>query len=734
MKKWGIGIEHEMRIRFKLVDSENKYRFIDSETLLYYYNIYEVIIMKKFKDYCITDAEKKYYEKIEKKIKIIELAKNKKPYLIDNDEEDINYYSMIYSLYNHPLLFFNYNFNNEHNMDFKANLNNLEKLYNGELEKKTYNYLKILFEKKSIDHFDIIPYPKTMIQKIFFYYGEPKITFEDFIKSINLHINSIRDIFDNDTVMFNNIGLDKFYKNLFILYSNKIPHIDDTAKTSSIEFKTIEYENINYQKALNDLIQLEKTFFYLVNHLPILQNVIKIYGELIYHNIGSVSNTLLIFNIIDLKYYEISEDYTGSYHIWITLPYKENDSYTTFINNHVHLANKLQLLEPILAAHYSSPSYNALENNQSKTSLRQFLNISSNYGTSDITLMYGKKKHVLSESNNLSYYYLSEEDILNKNRFYLPYNNYQAPIYDLNGNNIINYSGLFTRRITDNIFKPIDEGDIESNNNINIQNYFTMIFEKTKIRYKNLHYPYLLGADIRTRNLNDFIYPLSDDWEKCFLMKKNKLLEVYYNENLKKISYERIYNEDDYKNSMENRIGIEFRILDHFPTNYLSQIMSLLVPIALDSIKTDKKILFKNTYIAKQFWHNEMFNVITKGYKYTAGIQYLNKLEKEFNINFSTKKNMDTTTILEELFMKMSKRHKGPLYNKMKFQSKINFINFNKKAWYEVINHFFKERPKLFEKIMYLNKNLSNNEIINIIGEKNNYNLTKIKNYLENIN
>ena len=733
MKKWGIGIEHEMRIRFSnFYMEENKYIFIDSNTLLYYFRMYEVIIMDNNKDYYTTEEDNIYCKSVERKKNLLELAKKKKPFPFNENynSNDLNYYLMIYSLYNAPLLFFHYIFNNKEHINLKEFINddknnnknlenNLQKLYNGESEKKIYSYLKILFEKKNIVNFTINFDSNELSQNIVFNYGDSGISFEEFINNINLHLNITRNIFDNKLI-FDNIGLNKFYKNLYILYNNNIPHIDSTSQTKAIEFKTINYENINYEKVLDDLIQLEKTFFYVINHLPIFENSIKKFGDLVYHNIGSVKDTISLINIIDMNYVIIPEDYTGSYHIWITAPYKDNEPFDIFINNHVHLANKLQLLEPILAAHYSSPSYNAFEENESESSLRQFLNEYSNNGTSDITLMYGKKNY------NINYYYLSENDILNDRKFY-PINKYQSPVYDKNGNTIIYYNKLMTRRITNNIFKSIDEGDSESSD-VNIQNYFSLLFEKTKIRYKKPEFH--LGADIRTRNLNDFIYPLSNHWIPCLLMKKNKLMEVYYNKKLNKISYERIYNEDDVKERMKNRIGIEFRIFDHFPTNYLNQIMAILVPIVLDSIKNEKKLLFKNTYIAHQFWHNEMFNVITKGYDYTAGTKYLNTLEKEFNIKFSSKKNMHTSLILEELYNKTSKNHKGPLYNKMKYHHHINFINFNKKAWIEIINIFFKKRPKLLEKILYLNKDISNTEMINMIGKKNSYNLSKIKNYL----
>ena len=794
MKKWGIGIEHEMRVRFKdsifdlkkdiiskyFPNFKNEYIFIYSNLLLYYYDLYEVIIMKNFKKYYNgDDANKNYTRNILLKEDLLILAKNKKPYPIkDNNYFNINdmenslnlleYYLMVYSLYHSPLLFFSYDYeislkemikeinidnniiNNKINnkIDNKVDIikeieYNLNNLYNGAFELQTYNYLKNKFNKEIIKFYSVSY--DDIHQNIIFEYDQNNkninkinkgVSFEEFINSINGIIDAIRNIFNND-VTINDIGYSKFYKNLYILYSNKIPHIDTTNETSSIEFKTINYENMNYEKALNDLIELEKTFFYLINNLPIFKPLTDIFGDLIYHNIGSVKNTICIYDIFNISHYTVPEDYTGSYHIWITAPYPldllSESSMKTFINIHVDLANKLQLLEPILASHYTSPSYDALNNSESDSSLRQFLNNYSNYGTSDVTLMYGTKNHIVDK------YYLSEKDIYNNKRF-IP-QPYSSQIYDNKGKNILNYDKLNTRRITNNIFKQIDKGDNESNNKINVQNYYTMIFEKTDIRPKKslsfsnkLKY-FDLGADIRTRDLSNYIYPLDKNWSKCLLMKKNKLIEVYYNKKLQKISYNRVFNKDEHKRDLLNKIGIEFRIFDHFPTSYLNQILALLVPVVLDSTKnTHKKIQFKNTYITKQFWHDEMFNIIMKGYDYKFGIKYLNALEKEFDIKLENKNSFDSSALLKTLYEKISFKHKGTLYDKMRFHSKINFFSFNKKAWLEIINKFFQSRPLLLQKIMYMNKDLSDKDIINMLGYQHNYDLTKIKNYLEDIN
>ena len=716
MKRWGLGIEHEMRIRFTNKISElnknikdimfknltNEYVFIDSRSILYYFKIYEVPLMRNFNKYMQKGGsnnqvhtnkhnsnhdklkEEEYFNNILLKLELIDLAKKNKPFPIenkiffdiyDNDKiknsfELFNYYLMIYSLFNAPLLFFNYNFNNEVHMNLKQLINYnkiidlvdndkesamdfiedvLNNLYNSNYEKEVYKYIKKAYEKKNVDliYIDTGNYPLIAQINIFYNDIESKLDINYLINMMNNHIDKFKSVFNNNIEI---LGIEdyKFYKNLFILYYNEIPHIDYTSKTTAIEFKTIYYENLNYEKGLQDLIDLEKTFFNVINNIPLIKYYTDRFGELIYHNIGSINNSILLSSLpsTDFSFFYdiINEDYTGSYHIWITAPYNNNIKMKHFLNIHATLANKLQLLEPILATHYCSPSYNrSIKHPTSKSSLRQFINRHSNYGTTDISLMNGVKKYIVDT------YYLSEDDIIdNKPQSSAS----QSNIYDYKGKLILNYDKLDTRSITNNIFKLFNKGNNESNNNININNYYAMIFEQTQIRpIDNL---LQLGADIRTRSFNQYFYPLDKDWSRRLLLKNNKLTEIYYNSKLNKISYERIYDKTK-KNT--DYIGIEFRIFDHFPTHYLNQILCILVPLVLDSVKYPRTIKFKNTYVAKQFWHNEMYNVMTKGYEYVIGHQYLNALEKEFDINIDTKNVFHSDVILSEIYNKLCNKN-----------------------------------------------------------------------------
>ena len=861
--KWGLGIEHEMRLRFEKTTHElsdencnkyfnqcdsNKYIFINSEYVLYNFYLYEHFIQN---------------DRTLNKNNLFQLAKKGLPFPLDiiskntyKNIELFNFYIYNYTLFNTPLLFLRYNIEENINISIETffpynNILETEKndsslkqrledglkdLYNKKYEKEIETYLKKIFihnpflnfkfayklklsdDNKSI-HYLKIPkiefvknnnIEKDNIENIKKYnINNTKNNPKKHLKFIYKYINNFIKIYDDNQFVTNNTSNQKTdqFRIIEKLYKNKIPELDKSAKTSALEFKTIDYENVNYEQTLKDLIDLETAFFDYINILPVFKPFIKHFGKIVYHNIGSANESLLINNLVHgLEYSQLEEDYTGSYHLWITCPYYQNMPYQDFLEIHSTLANKLQLLEPLFAAHFSSPPYEFPSGlKQSKSSLRQFLNNYSSYGTSDITLLNGTEKHEIYE------YYLSEYDIINNRVFRL-----NSPIVDkiyikdkknINSKLKINYDGLTTRANTNNLFMEIDKGsNLSYKNMINSHtpiNYFSLLFEKTKIRpkYKYIQnngteiYKLNLGADIRTRSFEKYIYPYNKLYIPKILFKDNKFLEVYYDPEKNHILYERPYDKSESinknKNINNNRIGIEFRILDHFPTIYLNQILGLLGPLVIDSIKNPKKLKFKDTHVAKQFWHDEMFNVIIKGYEYNVSSIYKSVIEKELQIKILINNNDQhhSENVMESFAssrlqrlrirdiryrktggMEISKpswellkyiyeslthkyNHLYPksvtIYQKIRYKSPINFINFNKIAWKEILYIYFEKNPFLLKKLKsYYKENNKKNEdnisnkqkkitnemIIDIYGEKYKYNLEKMKNYIKNLN
>ena len=139
------------------------------------------------------------------------------------------------------------------------------------------------------------------------------------------------------------------------------------------------------------MISYQNLFLKIINNYSLLKELVNKYGPIIPHHTGCVGPVIEL-EIKNINVYRfIQEDYTGSYHVWATPFYSEKTSPESFINILITLSNKLQLLEPLFAAHFTSPSVFAIGNNlyRSRMSLRGELNMYGGYGGSDIMVLKG---------------------------------------------------------------------------------------------------------------------------------------------------------------------------------------------------------------------------------------------------------------------------------------------------------------------------------------------------------
>ena len=113
-----------------------------------------------------------------------------------------------------------------------------------------------------------------------------------------------------------------------------------------------------------ELIQQKNHFINLLKKDPITKKQIKKYGELYQYPFGMTSylkypessNALTYQFAKDSKgKTKVREEYVGSYHITITLPYIQNKTtQKEFIEMHQNFANQLQWLEPLLLTAFFS--------------------------------------------------------------------------------------------------------------------------------------------------------------------------------------------------------------------------------------------------------------------------------------------------------------------------------------------------------------------------------------------
>jgi len=113
---------------------------------------------------------------------------------------------------------------------------------------------------------------------------------------------------------------------------------------------------------VNELFDQERKFTKILDREPNHKKQTGKYGELYQYPVGmssyirvptKESRTATPFK--SYKYNEkLAQDYTGSYHITITLPFTEKTTESKFIKRHKNFANQIQWIEPLLIASYFS--------------------------------------------------------------------------------------------------------------------------------------------------------------------------------------------------------------------------------------------------------------------------------------------------------------------------------------------------------------------------------------------
>jgi len=114
----------------------------------------------------------------------------------------------------------------------------------------------------------------------------------------------------------------------------------------------------NMINIIEELSYMRKKLFKLIKKDKLSKNLIKTYGDLDQHPFGMSRTIKYSKNIQDNKYIfekepttkndKVYTDYTGSYHVTLTLPYTEKTTEKTFLKMHQNFANQLQWLEPLL--------------------------------------------------------------------------------------------------------------------------------------------------------------------------------------------------------------------------------------------------------------------------------------------------------------------------------------------------------------------------------------------------
>ncbi len=811
--KWGLGIEHEVRLRFqkniyefsnefsskffpqelvRTLKDTSGYIFLNSYQLLYFFRKCEVFQLKHFFQYAKTDKEKEYANEIVILYDLYKKAKNGERYPLQNPlyfkrETDIHtfsnnfkkikFYIEMYSLYHYPLLFFNihhseqprnnillesiwdYLFeleNIDDNSVYSQFSNNFEKLYNGEFNEEYKDKLMTLINENligncTVDFYtdDISDNVELIIRLEGVQYNNSgimkRLELSDITKLESIWVRVIKNMIENTKMDLLKNEKEEVLKNLYYMYAYNVPEIDWSAESTMLEFITKNYKSLSFENAHKELMNFENSFFKLIESIPVFKKFVNVFGGITYHNNGSISSSIEVYDIVSFDFKLLNEDYTGSYHIWITPPYRPDTSVKTFAEECATLANKFQLIEPLIAAHFTSPSYSIIgdEGKLARTSYRQFIGKFSNYGTADTSFLMGTPTHKITK------YYLNEDDLINSvkggtsNAIYAYF---EGPVYRKDGKQVFNYDKLEQRFLTSKIYEKYSMGNSNSHPPQNLRDYYSLVFEKSKIR--PLENTLQLGPDVRTKMYPELMYPLDEEWKREYYLKDGKIIEVYVNYYTQEISFVPVYDKEEYKKLKNSeRIGIELRVFDHFPTVQLEQILRILACLDYQSYLKHYKVTAENMYIHQQWWHDEMSKVILNGFEYKPSYTYLKNISKEFGLSelrlnkdiknqYKEEKETYTEIVLSKIYRRLNSKYtNSELYRKLQFGKKtkvIDFKNLNKKAWFDIFTFYLLQNPDIHKKLWDKSK-LNNKNIMENLGNKYKQNIQRIKNYFENI-
>jgi hypothetical protein len=379
-----------------------------------------------------------------------------------------------------------------------------------------------------------------------------------------------------------------------------------------VEITTTNYKNRTITSLVNELIKKEDTFLRILNKNKNTKQKVKIYGQLKQYPYGHIKKCKVPLIPTHLrKYYHymkddklVTSDYTGSYHLTITLPYKKNITLKKFINMHQEFGRQIQWIEPLLICAFFSPDLNSIGDGDKYTegSYRVMNTGWGNFAGSDVRTL---------EEKNIDRY-----------------------------------------------------ANIDSKWRKKLQKFQKELSKCEKGK---------LSSDLRTISLN-------------FKTTYNKILQR---------------NQKLYKEAiMKKGQGIEIRIFDHFPTQYIKNLLQIIIIIADNSFYTTYDKNAEHVYNNKT-WIKTMQNIMIQGWNSSISEEYINLLKKILDISFECDSNKGydiLKCVVKSLFVK---NKNGKFQQLTKCRTKVPHIpQINRYAWESELENTLQNKWKILLKIV----------------------------------
>jgi len=331
-------------------------------------------------------------------------------------------------------------------------------------------------------------------------------------------------------------------------------------------------------------------------------------------------------------------NYTGSYHITLTLPFSySRTSIPQYLEQYKRYINQFQWIEPLILAMYSTGDMRAVGSTKRypRASYRIMLVGWGNPGGSDVR----KFEEGLNRKANIELYWRKGLNFLGQNKleracadpkrkYPLKYVDPRRNVYDMGAD----FRTPITRPIPKEYLKKLTKGELEELN------------------------------EMETRD---------DQWRFV-----GKIL---------KLTTEEIWGSRDLP--PDKLFGVEMRILDYFPARYMPSMLRILIFIAENARRTPNKMF---VYQDKD-WIGAMHAVMKLGWRAELPAGYIRKLEKALDLKFPSKPRM--AEVFWGVFLRTlhKRNHDGMFVREMlpeKFSGEPG----------EKINANYRKQPPLYKK------------------------------------
>lgn len=280
-------------------------------------------------------------------------------------------------------------------------------------------------------------------------------------------------------------------------------------------------------------------------------------------------------------------NYTGSYHITLTLPFSySRTSIPQYLEQYKRYINQFQWIEPLVIAMYSTLDMRSVgsKKNYPRASYRIMLVGWGNPAGSDVR----KFNEGLNRKANIELYWRKGLDFIGQRKL----------------------EGACA-----NLKKKYPNKYVDPKRNV-----------------------YDMGADFRTPITRPipkkYVDKLSDDEKEELEELETRDDQWRYVGKVLNLSIEELWGSRDLP--PDKLFGVEMRILDYFPPRYMPSMLRVLIFIAENSRRTPNKMfVYKD-----QDWINAMHAVMRKGWRAELPIGYIRKLEKALDLKFPKKPRM----------------------------------------------------------------------------------------------